>query len=467
MLQIGTNLDGGWNETVWRRAGGLWGRWVSRKMVDQTMNCEGMLAAGRKPFCLMTLQSVREWPPAEHIKRYAGKVAAFAILNEIDGSGPSSDSCSLAEALDWVKQARAARDQYAPGTPLVAPSSVSGDPTRVDPAIVALCDWGDLHPYAKDAAGVVALLRQYQAVRPMLEWGIGEFGQPAPDGDPDYMASVVDAIAQAGLQLPFLMPYWPSPAARAGHVGGQTTGAEFVLGFQDRSAEDPAGVGLPLRGEFGVGPWLNVQPTTSGMLVYRRLDSTFDRVAARSPIAPPAPAPVVIWKGSPNFWESRPGAPLGICLHTMSGYLSGCDAQFANPAPGGDPSKAVSAHYAVGLNGEIHQYVKLSDRAWANGILQPGNAWQAHGLPNQNPNDLTVSIETEDRANAAEPVTDAQYAAVLSICRFVLEPYPSIKWLISHSDISPASRPDCCGRRWHASGRFAALAAALGLGVLG
>jgi N-acetylmuramoyl-L-alanine amidase len=141
-------------------------------------------------------------------------------------------------------------------------------------------------------------------------------------------------------------------------------------------------------------------------------------------------------------------------IHTMAGTIGATDGWFTNPA------SQVSAHYGVSLEGEIHQYVALEDRAWANGIREAGNHWPG---PNVNPNDLTVSIETEDLGNAVQPVTDKQYAATLAVCKLALARYPSIQWVMGHNAISPSSRPNCPGGRWLQSGMFGQLAGALNL----
>jgi N-acetylmuramoyl-L-alanine amidase len=163
--------------------------------------------------------------------------------------------------------------------------------------------------------------------------------------------------------------------------------------------------------------------------------------------------------GSPNFWHGRPnGPPIALVIHTMGGSLEGCDSWF------GQSISQVSAHYGVGLEGSIHQYVRLGDRAWANGVLEPGNLWP--GPDNVNPNDVTVSVETEDLGHASQEVTDAEYESTRYACQQALEAYPDIEWLLSHDDISPSSRPNCCGDRWKDSGRFHNLALALGLGTV-
>ena len=80
-----------------------------------------------------------------------------------------------------------------------------------------------------------------------------------------------------------------------------------------------------------------------------------------------------------------------------------------------------------------------------------------------NPNELSVSIETEDLGDPDQPVTEAQYQATLRIGRLVLSRYPSIRYLVTHRAISPRTRPDDPGVRWLENGRLAALAVTLGL----
>lgn len=185
-------------------------------------------------------------------------------------------------------------------------------------------------------------------------------------------------------------------------------------------------------------------------------------ISAREPLyvlpPPPPPEADVVWIGSPNHYNGRAG--WGVCaivIHTMAGTLSSCDSWFANPA------SQVSSHYGVGLQGQQHQYVRLADGSWANGILEPGNQWVPIVGNSANPNYQTVTIETEDNGSGATPVTDAQYAGTLAVARLTLQAYPTIKYLMGHNIISPSSRSQCCGNRWWDSGRFDQLAQDLGL----
>ncbi len=95
-----------------------------------------------------------------------------------------------------------------------------------------------------------------------------------------------------------------------------------------------------------------------------------------------------IWKVSSNFWAGRKGyKPEIVVIHIMDGMLSGTDSWFANPA------SQVSAHYGIGKNGEIHQYVKEEDAAWHAGRVDNPSCKLIK--TNVNPNLYTIGIEHE------------------------------------------------------------------------
>jgi N-acetyl-anhydromuramyl-L-alanine amidase AmpD len=160
---------------------------------------------------------------------------------------------------------------------------------------------------------------------------------------------------------------------------------------------------------------------------------------------PPSPRHLAVeWYGTPNFWQGRPnGPPVAIVIHTTACRLDVADSWFANPAA------MVSAHFAAGLGGELHQYTRLQDRAWANGILEADNRWGLiYPHPLVNPNNVTVSVETEDLGNPNQPVTDDEFDAVILACSVATIMYPSIQVITGHHLISPHSRPNCPGPRW-------------------
>lgn len=140
----------------------------------------------------------------------------------------------------------------------------------------------------------------------------------------------------------------------------------------------------------------------------------------------------------------------------MVGSLAGTTAEFQ------DAASQLSSHFGVGLDGAAVQYVNLSDAAWANGGPNPGWRWP---FGDENPNLRLCSIETADEGDPdGQIVTEPQYQTVLSLCRQILFVYPSSKYLVAHRVINPVH--SCPGRRWLDSGRFAQLAADLGLQLL-
>lgn len=84
----------------------------------------------------------------------------------------------------------------------------------------------------------------------------------------------------------------------------------------------------------------------------------------------------VKWVGSPNHYNGRNGHKVThITLHIMAGYLAGTDSVFSRS------SSQASAHYGIGSNGEIHQYVAEENGSWSDA--------------NYESNMSTISIEHE------------------------------------------------------------------------
>jgi hypothetical protein len=119
---------------------------------------------------------------------------------------------------------------------------------------------------------------------------------------------------------------------------------------------------------------------------------------------------------SPNFTAGRKiYSPIAVVIHIMEGTLTGTDSWFKNPL------SKVSAHYGIGKNGEVHQYVKEIDTAWHAGRVN-APSWQLiKQAPNGlfvNPNYYTIGIEHE--GNESSEWTEAMYASssemIRSIC---------------------------------------------------
>lgn len=77
----------------------------------------------------------------------------------------------------------------------------------------------------------------------------------------------------------------------------------------------------------------------------------------------------IIWKGSPNHYNGRNGYSVThITLHIMVGYLAGTDSTFANSA------SQASAHYGIGADGTIHQYVSERDGSYSDANYASNNS---------------------------------------------------------------------------------------------
>ena len=77
----------------------------------------------------------------------------------------------------------------------------------------------------------------------------------------------------------------------------------------------------------------------------------------------------IIWVGSPNHYNGRGGYHVThITLHIMAGYLAGTDSVFANPA------SQASAHYGIGADGTIHQYVTEADGSYSDANYESNNS---------------------------------------------------------------------------------------------
>jgi N-acetyl-anhydromuramyl-L-alanine amidase AmpD len=92
-------------------------------------------------------------------------------------------------------------------------------------------------------------------------------------------------------------------------------------------------------------------------------------------------------------------------IHRSGGSLNMLRDRFA------DPSSATSAHYAVGLDGVIHQYVDETDTAFHAGVVV--NASWPGLKAGVNPNFYTIGIEHEGERDAAWPEPQQRASAQL------------------------------------------------------
>ena len=153
---------------------------------------------------------------------------------------------------------------------------------------------------------------------------------------------------------------------------------------------------------------------------------------------------------SPNWSGRGTCGPEAIVLHvTGPGSMGGMDSWFRNPA------SQVSAHFGIGKDGSLHQYVEVGDAAWHAGIVNRPNLsnpliarWVAEGV---NPNRCHVGIELL-LAGPAEPLVEyPAMAATLDALLAWLSATAGIPLdrthVIGHYELDGVNRatdPRCC-----------------------
>lgn len=141
------------------------------------------------------------------------------------------------------------------------------------------------------------------------------------------------------------------------------------------------------------------------------------------------------WVGAnPSNYSTGRITPKFIVIHIMSGTLEGTNAWFNNPAA------QVSAHFGVGRNGEVVQYVDTEETAWAEAQLNG------------------VSISVEHEGFSGQSLTPQQLSADKALFKWIAETHgihlamtydqnSPTGGVIPHGKINegPLSHPDCPG----------------------
>lgn len=111
----------------------------------------------------------------------------------------------------------------------------------------------------------------------------------------------------------------------------------------------------------------------------------------------------IAWIGSPNHYNGRNGYHVAhITLHIMVGRLTGTDSVFQSSG------SAASAHYGIGGDGTIHQYVDESNGSWSDANYASNNS--------------TISIEHEGGMEGV-PCTQACMDASAALCADIAQRY--------------------------------------------
>ena len=129
-----------------------------------------------------------------------------------------------------------------------------------------------------------------------------------------------------------------------------------------------------------------------------------------------------------NFRAGRPPEleVTAAVIHIIDGSRIGADATFLDDTL----AEPRSAHYAVGADGSVHQYVKECDTAFHAGVIV-NPVWK--GLRKNaageyvNPNFYTIGIEHE--GTPEDEWTDAMYASSAALLRGISRRYPALRTL--------------------------------------
>ena len=156
-----------------------------------------------------------------------------------------------------------------------------------------------------------------------------------------------------------------------------------------------------------------------------------------------------------NFMQGRNGSSVrAVVLHIVAGNMTNVFNLFNTPG------KQVSAHFCIGKDGRIEQYVSVNDTAFANGLgwdaikkqwMCPHNnvvkpSWQDL-TPPDNPNWSTISIEHDGMPD--DKWTPEMYDANNRLLAWLAEQfgltYVPHRTLIGHFEIDPVDRSSCPG----------------------
>jgi hypothetical protein len=130
------------------------------------------------------------------------------------------------------------------------------------------------------------------------------------------------------------------------------------------------------------------------------------------------------WRPISVNYQSGGNTPRFLILHVMQGTLAGTDSWFRNGAA------QVSAHFGVGKDGTVIQWVSTSDIAW--------HAADANGY----------SIGVEHEGYAGESLTAEQFAADAKLLAWAHEHHP-IPLQVTSDPVNGA------GLAWHGLGGYA------------
>jgi len=132
---------------------------------------------------------------------------------------------------------------------------------------------------------------------------------------------------------------------------------------------------------------------------------------------------------SPNFGDRRDGLlPEFIVIHYTA--MSSCAAAHQRLC---DPAYEVSAHWLIGMQGDVHLLVPEDRRAWHAGA----GSWQGKG--DMNSRSIGIELDNDGSAPFSEPLMRALEALLPGIMDRWSIPASRV---IAHSDMAPGRKID-------------------------
>lgn len=138
-------------------------------------------------------------------------------------------------------------------------------------------------------------------------------------------------------------------------------------------------------------------------------------------------------------YSSRNGTiPDVIVIHISAGSLTSMTSWFSTP------NSQASAHYGIGKDGTILQYVLETDKAWTQGNVNKPSSSIVISRPSINPNLYCLSIENEgqDLQNAPQTQIEALCSLIKDIAGRWNIPLDRTH-IIGHWEIDSKNRPYC------------------------
>ena len=127
------------------------------------------------------------------------------------------------------------------------------------------------------------------------------------------------------------------------------------------------------------------------------------------------------------YFNERPSKVSALVLH--------CSAHDTDDMIAVLQKEELSAHYVVGLNGDVVQLVPEEKRAWHAGI----SSWREF----ENLNHNSIGIEISSLSMGQEPYSEKQIKSVMELCQEIIKRHQiPARNVVGHSDIAPTRKPD-------------------------